>query len=366
MAITDVRVARWAKTLAEYCLDIQPGDIVSIASTPLAEPLITAFYRETLKHGGYPVPLISLPSLNEILLNDGSDEQLLWRSPIEAAVSANANKRLRISASANPLALTNISSERMALANRPPQINPNAAKSPRALTWCGTLWPTEGAAQLAGMSLAEFEEFVFEACFLNSDDPAERWKELGRQQQKYVDWLKGKKAVEIHGTGVNLSLSIAGRTFINSDGKRNFPSGEFFTGPVEDSVNGSITFDFPSSRDGKIVRGASLVFEKGKVINASAAEGEDFLLKMLNIDEGARYLGEFAFGNNFGIDRAIINTLYDEKIGGTIHMALGESYPETGGLNHSAIHWDFIKEMRADGEVYIDGELFMKNGRFLF
>ena len=236
---------------------------------------------------------------------------------------------------------------------------------PKQIRWCGTLWPTEGYAQLAGMALADFEEFVCAACFLNDADPAARWVALGRQQQRYVDWLAGKQRVHIKAEDVDLTLSIADRTFINSDGKRNFPSGEFFTGPVEDSVEGFIRFDVPSSRDGRIVRDVRLEFAQGRVVRASAGEGEAYFLTMLATDEGARRLGEFAFGNNFGITRGIINTLYDEKIGGTIHMALGESYPETGGLNHSAIHWDFIRDLRQGGEVWVDDILFLKDGKFV-
>ena len=241
----------------------------------------------------------------------------------------------------------------------------DAPAQPKQIRWCGTLWPTEGYAQLAGMALADFEEFVCAACFLNDADPAARWVALGRQQQRYVDWLAGKQRVHIKAEDVDLTLSIADRTFINSDGKRNFPSGEFFTGPVEDSVEGFIRFDVPSSRDGRIVRDVRLEFAQGRVVRASAGEGEAYFLTMLATDEGARRLGEFAFGNNFGITRGIINTLYDEKIGGTIHMALGESYPETGGLNHSAIHWDFIRDLRQGGEVWVDDILFLKDGKFV-
>jgi len=379
MSMIDIRVRRWAETLTHYCLDVQPGEIISIQSTPLAEPLIREVYRAVLEAGGHPLPAITLPALRSVLLENGNDAQLTWRSPIDEVLASGIDKRLNILAAPNPLALAGIAPERQALANRPPQIRDQvkaqaqvqaqkeSVKSApkKAISWCGTLWPTEGYAQLAGMSLAEFEEFVFAACFLNDEDPAARWRELGAQQQHYVDWLRGKERVRIAGPDVDLHLSIAGRTFINSDGKRNFPSGEFFTGPVEESVEGTIRFDVPSSRDGRIVRNVRLRFVGGRVVEASAAEGEAYLLTMLDLDAGARRLGEFAFGNNFGITRGIINTLYDEKIGGTIHMALGESYPETGGLNHSAIHWDFIHDLRKGGEVWIDDTLFLRNGTFM-
>jgi aminopeptidase len=369
MSMVDTRVVRWAHTLVHYCLDVQPEDAVSIISTPIAAPLIREVYREILRVGANPVPVINLPELRGLLLAEGNDEQLREYSPVDDAVARSCNKRLSIAADPNPLALANISPARQALANKPPRINPakekKAQKDTRQHTWCGTLWPTEGYAQLAGMSLADFEEFVFEACFLNDADPAQRWRELGQQQQRYVDWLRGRQQVHVIAEGVDLTVNITGRTFINSDGKRNFPSGEFFTGPVEDAVEGTIFFDVPSARAGRIVRDVQLRFEHGRVVSATAREGEEFLHAMLALDEGAHHLGEFAFGNNFGITRGIINTLYDEKIGGTIHMALGESYPETGGVNHSAIHWDFIRDLRQGGEVWVDDILFMKDGRFV-
>jgi aminopeptidase len=215
------------------------------------------------------------------------------------------------------------------------------------------------------MSLHEFEEFVFDVCFLNDEDPIARWKALAAQQQHYVDWLKGKKNVHILGQGTDLKLSIADRIFINSDGKRNFPSGEFFTGPIENSANGVVQFDIPASYDGHAVEGVRLVFREGKVIEASARQGQDYLLKMLDLDAGSRYLGEFAFGNNYGVTHGTKQILFDEKMGGTVHMALGQSYPETGGVNQSALHWDMICDLRTKGEVYIDNTLFLKDGKIL-
>jgi aminopeptidase len=214
------------------------------------------------------------------------------------------------------------------------------------------------------MSQREFEEFVFDVCFLNDPDPIARWQELSVQQQRLVDWLVGRQDVHIVGPGTDLKLSIAGRRFINSDGKRNFPSGEFFTGPVEKSVNGVVQFDIPATYNGRSVEGVRLVFSEGKVIEAGARQGQDFLLHMLDLDAGARYLGEFAFGNNTRITQGTKNILFDEKMGGTVHMALGNSYPETGGLNHSALHWDMICDLRTQGEVWIDEILFLKNGNF--
>jgi aminopeptidase len=236
------------------------------------------------------------------------------------------------------------------------------------LNWCLTLYPTEAYAQDADMSLADFTEFVYGACFLNDADPAESWRALGRRQQFYVDWLAGKERVHIVGPETDLRLSIKGRTFRNSDGRRNFPSGEFFTSPVEDSAEGTIRYTIPSAVNGRLVRDVRLRFAHGRVVEATAAQGEAYLREMLAMDEGAGLLGEFAFGNNAGIQRGIRNILFDEKIGGTVHLALGNSYPETGGKNISALHWDMICDLRAaagGGEVYVDDTLFLKDGRLV-
>ncbi len=215
------------------------------------------------------------------------------------------------------------------------------------------------------MSLHDFEEFVFDVCLLNDADPIARWKEVSVQQQRLVDWLVGHKRVHIVGDGTDLRLSIEDRVFINSDGKRNFPSGEFFTGPVEDSAEGVIQFVIPASYEGHAIEGVRLMFREGKVIEASASQGQAFLEQMLELDAGARYLGEFAFGNNPRVYRGIRNTLFDEKMGGTVHLALGSSYPETGGVNQSALHWDMVCDLRRSGEVWVDDVLFLKDGKIV-
>ena len=231
--------------------------------------------------------------------------------------------------------------------------------------WALTLYPTVAYAQDAEMSLHDFEEFVFDVCFLNDEDPSASWRAVSVEQQRLVDWLVGRKQIRIVGPNTDLRLSIDGRIFINSDGKRNFPSGEFFTGPLEQSANGVIQFDVPSSYHGRTIEGVRLVFREGKVVEAHARQGQEFLESMLELDSGARYLGEFAFGNNPGVVRATKNTLFDEKMGGTVHLALGNSYPETGGLNISALHWDMVCDLRQQGEVWIDDVLFLKNGKIL-
>ena len=214
------------------------------------------------------------------------------------------------------------------------------------------------------MSLREFEDFVFQATFVDRDDPVAEWQAIGAMQTRLVDYLKGKQQVELRGPNIELDLSIEGRSFINSDGKRNMPSGEIFTGPVEDSTQGWVEFSYPAIRQGREVEGIRLEFDKGEVVKASADKGEDYLLAMLDSDPGARRLGELGIGTNFGIQRFTKRILFDEKIGGTIHLAVGKGYPETGSQNESAIHWDMICDMREDAEIKVDGEVFYKNGKF--
>jgi aminopeptidase len=369
--MADPRIERWAKTLTGYCLNVQPGHVVLITSTPLAEPLIAAVYREVLRAGGHPVVRLQLAELDRLLLTEGSEEQAAWLNPGDRAVMEHANATLGISASANTRTLTNADPARQAITQRTARTLGGIREQREAagqLRWCGTLYPTLAHAQDAEMSLEEFTDFVYGACFLNEPDPAAAWIALGREQQRYVDWLRGKRQVRVLGPDTDLRLSIEGRTFINSDGKRNFPSGEFFTGPVEASVEGTIRFRVPSIYNGRPVQDIRLRFEGGRVVEASAAQGDAFLQQMLELDAGARYVGEFAFGNNFGITHGIRNILFDEKIGGTIHMALGRSYPETGGQNVSALHWDMVCDLRAPaggGEVWVDDELFLKDGKLL-
>ncbi|HEV2581301.1 MAG TPA: aminopeptidase, partial [Ktedonobacteraceae bacterium] len=347
----DIRIDRWAHTLVNYSLSLEAGETVAIRSTPLAAPLIEAVYREALRVGAHPMPIIELEGLEELLLREGSDEQLAVVHPYITATAEHVDAQLTIGAKSNTRAMTNIEPSRLAKRRqasygfRQTQRNREMAGQYR---WASTLYPTPGYAQDAEMSLSEFEEFVFDVCFLNDADPIARWKEVSAKQQRLVDWLVGRRRVHILGKQTDLTLAIDGRIFINSDGKRNFPSGEFFTGPVESSANGVIQFDIPSSFDGHAFEGVRIVFREGKVVEASARQGQAFLDEMLALDEGARYLGEFAFGNNPRVTRGIKNILFDEKMGGTVHLALGNSYPETGGLNHSALHWDMVCDLRVD------------------
>jgi aminopeptidase len=360
----DRRIERWAHTLVHYCLALKEGENVIIGATPLATPLIEAFYREALRVGANPVSSIELERLNEIFLQEASPSQMKSGFQLLEAALPKIDAQLVIKSEGNTKTLVNIDPAQSALRN---QVYSKIRKQRERMDfrWSVTLYPTSAYAQDAEMSLHDFEEFVFDVCFLNDADPIARWRTVAVEQQRLVDWLVGRKQVHILGSGTDLRLSIDNRVFINSDGKRNFPSGEFFTGPVEDSAHGVIQFDVPASHGGYTIEGVRLVFKEGKVVEASAHQGQSYLERMLEIDKGARYLGEFAFGNNPRVVKATKNVLFDEKMSGTVHLALGNSYPETGGLNKSAIHWDMVCDLRQQGEVWVDDVLFLKDGKLL-
>jgi aminopeptidase len=364
----DIRIERWAYTLVHYCLYVKAGETVAIKATPLASPLVEAVFRELLHVGAYPLPLIELESFEEMLLNDGNEDQISKLQPMWRVMEEEVDAQLSIEAKSNTKSFSGVDPSRMAKRRQAyKQVAGVLRKREQSKTyrWSTTLYPTAAYAQDAEMSLRDFEEFVFDVCFLNDVDPIARWKEVSVQQQRLVDWLVGHKRIHILGDGTDLRLSIEDRIFINSDGRRNFPSGEFFTGPVENSAEGVIRFDVPASYGGHAIEDVRLVFHEGKVVEASAMHGQAFLEEMLELDSGAHFLGEFAFGNNARVTRAIRNTLFDEKMGGTVHLALGASYPETGGVNQSALHWDMVCDLRHSGEVWVDEVLFLKEGKIM-
>ena len=366
--MADPRVQRMADVLVRHSLGLQPGDLVVINGSTLASDLITETYRAALRSGANPVVQTQLPGLTEVLLTEGSDNQIRTISPVEELLNNQANAELRIIAEENTKALSSTPTDRLnSFTSARSSLNRNRMERAGRgeLRWSLTLFPTNAHAQDAGMSLSEYREFVFEACGLNDDDPVARWRELSARQARMIEWLEPRREVTVIGSETNLTLSIAGRSWNNSDGKRNFPSGEVFTGPIEDSTEGHIRFSFPANIQGHEVAGIRLRFEHGKVVDASAERNEPFFLSLLDTDEGARRIGEFAFGTNNGIQRFTGNTLYDEKIGGTIHLALGAGYPDTGSTNVSAIHQDLVCDLRDEGEVQVDGDVFLAEGKYL-
>jgi aminopeptidase len=367
--MTDPRVEKLARTLVEYSVAVQPGETVVLMGDVSGLPLVRETYKRVVQAGGNCVVTLSDEIMNDTFLRQASDEQIDWISPLEHWAAEEAKVLINIRSTSNTRRSSSIDPKRMAhrALSRTGLAKIRFARSASSdQRWTLTQFPTEAYAQEADMSLEEFEDFVYSATYADQPDPVACWRAVSESQQKYVDWLKGRKNVVVRGPNVDLTLSIEGRTFINSDGKHNMPSGEIFTGPVENSANGWVRFTYPAIREGRIVDGVELRFKNGRVESATAQKNEAYLLTQIDSDPGARYLGEFAIGTNFGIQRFTGNILFDEKIGGSFHMALGRGYPETGSKNESAIHWDMICDMRDGSEITVDGELFYKNGQFAF
>jgi aminopeptidase len=365
--MSDVRMLRLADVLVNYSTQVQKGEWVGILGDVSALPLLREVYRTVLCAGGNPTLFISDETMNRIFAREASEEQINWLDPTQTLYIDQADVFIRVGSSTNTRAMTGIDARRVQAINvaRRPWLDRRLTRAAEGkFKWVGTWLPTDASAQEANMSLEEYADFVYGATFCDHDDPVAQWLKISEMQQHKVDWLAGKRDVKLRGPQVDLSLSIEGRTFINSDGKHNMPSGEIFTGPVEESVNGWVRFSYPSIVGGRAVSGIELHFHDGKVIDAKAEQNQDLLYAQLDTDAGSRYLGEFAIGTNFGINRFTGNILFDEKIGGTIHCAIGMGYPETGSLNRSAVHWDMICDMRTDSEIWVDGELLYRDGAF--
>lgn len=366
--MSDIRLQRLAQVLVHYSLNVKKGDRLAILSSPDSAPLICEVVREALHAGAFPETFIGISGVREITLKEGSDEQLTYIPAAQRMIFEEYETMLNILAQDNTKSMNGVDPARIALsqqATRDLMHTYMQRSAEGSLRWSIAMFPTNAYAQDAEMSLSDFEDFVYRVCFLDDENPAARWQELGKQQERYVQWLNGKRSIHLQGQDTDLTFSIDGRVFINDDGHYNFPGGEFFTGPVEDSVNGYIRYSFPASYGGRSVEDVRLRFENGVVVEASAAQGQDYLDKMLSLDEGARRLGEFAFGNNRNVDRCTKNILFDEKMGGTVHLALGASIPQTRGVNQSALHWDMVCDLRKGSEIRVDGELFCKDGEFV-
>jgi len=369
--MTDPRHQKLAQALIHYALGIRPGDKLLIASTPLAAPLLREVYREALRAGGHPDVQIELEELQEIKLREGSDAQLQYLSQPRLSEADYYDAQLRIGATENTMALSAIDPQRIVMAHQarsPISTRLSARTARRELRRTGTLFPTLAYAQQAGMALADYEDFVYNACLLDRDDPAAAWRALAAEWQRIADFLAARDEIRIVAPGTEVTYRVGGRTWINSSGSNetgslNFPSGEVYTAPIEDSVNGTVRFTYPAIYQGNVVEDVRLTFRDGKVVEASAARGLGLLEAMLDLDAGSRSLGEVAFGLNENISRFTGNILFDEKIGGTMHMALGQAYLNSGGKNNSALHWDLICDLR-QGQVYADGKLCYEAGRF--
>ena len=348
-----IDAAAFADLLTDYCLEVQPGQEVLVRSTTLAAPLLLECQRAILARDAWPLLRVELPGSTAAFHRHALDRHLNTFPEVSFAETKKCDARLGIQAPENTRALVGIDPEHLARAARARRPLNELGMRKR---WCATLWPTQAGAQQAGMSLEDFEAFVTRALFLDQPDPLRSWGELRSFQAGLIDRCKGARELRIEAPGTDVTLDVKGRTWINSDGKRNMPSGEVFTGPHELSANGTVRFTIPSSPGGVDVAGVELRFKDGVVVDARAEQGEAHLLATLDTDPGARRLGELGIGTNTGIDRPTGMILLDEKLGGTVHLAVGRSYPETGGTNDSAVHWDLICGLRSGGRLLADGQ----------
>ncbi len=360
--IQDPRIRKFAQLLAHYSIYAKKGESIGIEGSDTTAPLIQDLYEELLRAGAYPIVRMTPAGLTETFFKHGKAMHFDSLPKFELAYAKTMDGTIRIMGSSNTRALSATEPAKMA---RFAKTRRPVRRIMLAKKWALTLFPTEAYAQDAEMSLSDFADFVFRANLLHLDDPVKAWQEEERKQKKLIAKLRNADKVRIVGPDTDLTMSIKGRTFIPSVATQNVPSGEIFTGPVEDSAEGYIRYDFPVCEGGREIDGIRLVFKKGLVVEATATKNQDYLLKMLDMDPGARRLGELGIGTNYDIQRFIKNILFDEKIGGSIHLALGESYEETGGKNKSGLHWDMIKDLRQGGAIYVDGKLFQKDGKFV-
>lgn len=372
--MSDPYLSKLAQLLVQYCVEVQPGSCVGITpygSVACSLPLQTEIFREVLKAGGHPYPYLMPSHADEfdyIFYSTATDAQLQQPGRIDELVTREFDCDIVISCQTNTRRLSNIDSQRQAMW-KSAQLEITRLYLERAarreLRWVGTAIPTTAYAQDAEMSLEEYRDFVYKAMLVDTEDPVSLWEDIGRKQKRLVEWLAGKKTVHVKGKYVDLSFSIEGRTFISCDGHLNMPDGEIFTGPVEDSVNGWLESTFPAIKFGVEVGKVTFRFENGIIVRADAEKNQAHLDKLLATDQGSHRLGEFGIGTNNAIKVFTKNMLFDEKIGGTIHIAAGLGFPESGSKNESAMHWDFLCDMREGGQIIVDDQQFYDSGRFL-
>jgi aminopeptidase len=364
----DQRIDAMAKVLARYSLKVKQGEQVYLTGEVDTLPLLRALFKEVVDLGAHPQTMITDQGLREILLKRGSEAQLLHEPPIMRMAAERADVLVSLWGSSNTKALSNVDVTKIGArvkSGMEIQEIMSEREGRGQLRWCGTQFPTNASAQDAAMSLAEYEDFVYGACLLDRPDPVAAWQRVAAEQEVLCTLLNGKREMHIVAKDTDLTMRIEGRKWINCCGLQNFPDGEVFTSPLEDSAQGKIRFSFPGISFGREVEDIRLVFDKGKVVEASAVKGEDILRQILTVDEGASRVGEIGIGTNYGIRTFTRNMLFDEKIGGTVHLAIGLSLPEALGVNKSSIHWDMLCDMRDGGKIYADDELIYENGRFL-
>ncbi|MGE5636029.1 MAG: aminopeptidase, partial [Nocardioidaceae bacterium] len=367
-AVRDQRAVALARILVIYSTRVRKGDVCVIQSSTAAEPLVQAVYEEVLRAGGLPVIQLTTQEAGPAFYELASDEQLDWVPPTAKWSVEEADVRIAVMADVNPRELSQADPKKQARAQRArkPLMETSMRRAAAGdYRWSLTLFPTHAFAAEAGMSLSAYEDFYYAACLATDHDPVTAWRRHSDEVRRITDWMQGREEVRVRAPGTDVTLAVSGRTWIACVGEHNMPDGELFTGPLEDSVDGEVAFSFPATYGGREVSGVRFRFEGGRVVDASAEHGEEFLIEMLDSDEGARRLGELGIGTNFGISTGTKEILLDEKIGGTVHMAVGMSYPETGGVNSSAVHWDMVCDLRRGGSITVDGVEVQRDGRFL-
>jgi aminopeptidase len=376
--VRDARLDKLAAVIVDYSCAVERGQVVRLTGDPIALPLLEALYLRIVQRGAHVVTRIVPDSFQTLFYRHAGEDQLKYVSPLALDEIRTIDVSIGIWAETNTKALTNIDPRKQAMASsaRKPIFRifmERAAlpeSDPTKLRWCGTLFPTAASAQDAEMSLDEYEDFVFAAGHLDKADPVAEWQAIAVSQQRVADYLNGKRIVRFQAAnGTDLTVNVEGMRWINCCGKENFPDGEVFTGPnlkaADGGVNGYVRYHFPAVHRGREVHDIELWFERGRVVRAKASKNEDFLIQMLDQDAGARMLGEIAIGTNYNIQRYTKNTLFDEKIGGTFHAAVGAGYPETGNDNESGLHWDMVCDMRPGGSITVDGQIISRDGLFL-
>jgi aminopeptidase len=359
-----------AQILVDHSTGVQPGDRVAIETTTNASELVTHIYELVLQRGGNPHIIMNLPDQEHLFFKYAGKDQLAYTPAFQKLVTEEFEVYIRVRAEIDPLALRDVPPEKQALRQKGmAQVRNRMIQrgADNSLRWVLTQFPTEGYAKEAGMSLKEYTDFLLAACHAdeNTANPVAHWEFIQLQQSRMIEAIEGHDEIKLLGPNVDLTLSVKGRKFNNSHGKHNLPDGEIYTGPVEESIKGWVKFTYPAIYQGQAVEGVELTFEKGRVVSSKAKVGEPLLRAMVNSDEGSHYLGEFAIGTNYEIDRFTRNILFDEKLGGTFHIALGAGYPETGSRNTSTIHWDMICDMRKDSEMRVDGVVIYRDGKFI-
>ena len=378
----DPHLDKLAHLLVNFSTNVKPGELVRISGDACAAPALEAIYDHVLKAGGHPMLRIGLDNCRDILLQDGNEDQLGYQNPIQMDEAQKIDVSIGLWADTNTRSATRLDPTRLQQAGKAHTAwrkvfferaaaheDPAAHPGIKPLRWVGTQYPTLASAQDAEMSLREYERFVFEAGALHKDDPIAHWQQVKIRQQRVADYLNGKSTLRLRAdNGTDLTVDVSGMRWINCWGESNFPDGEVFTGPNlgGKGINGTVNYSFPAVYGGHEVCDVELTFENGRVVDEKASKGLDYLRAMLNQDEGARNAGEIAVGTNYQIQQFSRNTLFDEKIGGTFHLAVGAGYPETGNTNESALHWDMVCDMRQGGTIEVDGEIMQRDGQFVF